>query len=98
MPPRSGEEMTDSPVPGPVPRRGPGAGATHTPPNRHAPEVTTPALLRLTQRAPNGAGVKDLRAAARSAFGRSLTPTPLFRAPETRRRTAKTKISTRNGL
>src|SRR5438067_10000960 len=78
--------MTDSPS-GPVHTRE--TGLEHAPDTQITPRSKHPHLLRLEQRAPSGAGVKDLRPLTRSASGRSLTPTPQFGAPKTWRNRPK---------
>src|SRR5436309_15486789 len=78
--------MTDSPS-GPVHTRE--TGLEHAPDTQITPRSKHPHLLRLEQRAPSGAGVKDLRSLTRSASGRSLTPTPQFGAPKTWRNRPK---------
>src|SRR5437764_13418413 len=78
--------MTDSPS-GPVHTRETGLG--EAPDTQITPRSKHPPRLRLEQRAPSGAGVKDLRPLTRSASGRSLTPTPQFGARKTWRNRPK---------
>jgi hypothetical protein len=61
----------------------------HDPPGRKHEEPPQTPFFRLEQRAPAGAGVKDLRPLRGRPTGRSLTPTPQPGAPKQQRKTRK---------